>query len=152
MSFSIVLFAAMWGLITFTYIVFPLLLALIVRLRRPQAGDEEQSAAESVQAALPSVAMVVAAFNEAKVLDAKLNNTRRIDYPLDRFQVLIGSDGSEDGTNAILRQGEDSRIKAILFPKRRGKISVLNDLMEQVQADIVVLSDANTMLAPDAVR
>jgi cellulose synthase/poly-beta-1,6-N-acetylglucosamine synthase-like glycosyltransferase len=150
MLLPILLFAAMWGLITFTYIVFPLFLALIVRLRCPQAGDEARS--ESVPTALPSVVMVVAAFNEAKVLDAKLSNTRRIDYPLDRFQALIGSDGSEDGTDEILRKGEDSRMKAILFPKRRGKISVLNDLKEQVEADIVVLSDANTMLAPDAVR
>ena len=96
--------------------------------------------------------MVVAAYNEADVLKAKLANTWAIDYPPDRFQLVIGSDGSSDGTAELLAAADDPRLKARVYTQRRGKISVLNDLMREVDADIVVMSDANTMFAPDSVR
>jgi cellulose synthase/poly-beta-1,6-N-acetylglucosamine synthase-like glycosyltransferase len=96
--------------------------------------------------------MVVAAYNEAHVMADKLHNTWNLDYPCDLFEVFIGSDGSSDETNRILVSCTDNRLKATYFDQRRGKISVLNDLMQKVDADIVVMSDANTMYAPDAIR
>ena len=147
------LFWVSWGLIFYTYFLFPLLLACFVALKR---GAQKTSKAERTETdsspALPRVAMVVAAYNEAGVLAAKLSNTWAIDYPADRFEILIGSDGSSDATNAILSACDDPRLHPYLFAQRRGKISVLNDLMSHVASDIVVMSDANTMFAPDAVR
>jgi cellulose synthase/poly-beta-1,6-N-acetylglucosamine synthase-like glycosyltransferase len=101
---------------------------------------------------LPRVAMVVAAWNEASVLRQKLENTWAIDYPAHLLTLVIGSDGSDDETAAILEACGDRRLQAHCFAERRGKISVLNDLMSRVDAEIVVMSDANTMFAPDAVR
>lgn len=149
MLILILLFWIAWALILYTYALFPLLLAFCARLRgRPESQEADNSAA----GALPRVAMVVAAYNEAGVLPAKLANTWQIDYPQDRFTLLIGSDGSTDGTPQILQACLDTRLQPHLFTERRGKISVLNDLMQAVDADIVVMSDANTMFAPDAVR
>lgn len=154
MQTEVVIFWAAWAVIVYAYCVFPLLLALFARLfgssqARRQPGAEAEAARGT---ALPRVAMVVAAYNEAAVLAAKLENTWQIDYPRDRFEIVIGSDGSSDGSDAVLQSCRDGRLRAFPFPQRRGKISVLNDLLANVDADIVVMSDANTMFASDAVR
>lgn len=143
----IFLFWASWGLILFTYAVFPILLAVLARL-----FGKPQQASSNTSETLPRVAMVVAAYNEAAWLPKKLANTWEIDYPADKFQVYIGSDGSQDATASILEAEQDPRLRSFLFSQRRGKISVLNELLSHVDAEIVVMSDANTMFAPDAVR
>ncbi|MCC2669054.1 MAG: glycosyltransferase family 2 protein [Armatimonadetes bacterium] len=148
MLLATVLFWASWALIIYTYGVFPVLLAMLAARRRKQfppvmdLPDEE----------LPRIAMVVSAYNEARYLPSKLENTRRIDYPADRFEMVLGSDGSSDGTVEQMRQADLPFLKAFPFEERRGKVSVLNDLIHRTDAEIVVMSDANTMFAPDAVR
>ena len=146
---SLALFWTTFGLIAYTYFVFPILLALLARF----FGDRMVTTSDSrPDAYLPRVVMVVAAYNEERVLAAKLANTWLLDYPSDRFEILVGSDGSDDDTASILRSCLDKRLRYFAFPNRRGKISVLNDLLGATEADIVVMSDANTMFAPDAIR
>lgn len=154
-----VVFWTAFGLVAYSYCVFPVLLASIARLlaRRRAVADRAQGETASP---LPRVTMVAAAYNEAGVLPAKLANTRAIDYPSDRFELLLGSDGSDDDTNVLLSRfaeqsaanGDPLKSRFKLFRERRGKISVLNDLLAEVDSEIVVMSDANTMFAPDAVR
>lgn len=139
-----------WGLIAYTYVVFPILLSLIAWLSTRRSHG--MSAVSLSENALPHIALVVAAYNEEAVLAGKLENTWQLDYPASRLEVLIGSDGSCDGTNAILQACPDSRLRPFVFAGRRGKISVLNDLLAHTRADIIVMSDANTLLAPDALR
>jgi cellulose synthase/poly-beta-1,6-N-acetylglucosamine synthase-like glycosyltransferase len=136
-------------MILYSYLIFPMLLALFARL---YGRSEEADTAEIPAEALPRIAMVVAAYNEERHIPAKLANTWALDYPADRFQLVIGSDGSTDGTAALLSACDDPRLRRFLYPQRRGKISVLNDLMQSVDAEIVVMSDANTMFRPDALR
>ena len=143
------LFGVGWALIIYTYAGFPLLLAALARRR---AVAPASSKIEPVEDALPRVTMVIAAYNEAAVLPAKLANTWALDYPANKFTLLIGSDGSEDATPQTLRDCADPRLQAHCFPARRGKISVLNDLVARAGTEILVMSDANTMFAPDAVR
>lgn len=152
-----IVFWASFGLIAYSYCIFPLLLAAIARLfARPHSVPSSEEETTS----LPKVTMVVAAYNEAAVLPAKLANTRAIDYPSDRFELLLGSDGSSDGTEAVLERladpatGENTPLKTRfkLFRERRGKISVLNDLLAEADSEIIVMSDANTMFAPDAIK
>ena len=155
MTAAIWIFGFAWALILYTYIGFPLLLAAFARLfggpKRGAPGSGDCAVARD-SPPLPRVAMVVAAFNEAAVLTDKLVNTWEIDYPADRFQLWIGSDGSSDGTDRILGGCGDARLHYRGFSDRRGKISVLNDLLAELDADIVVMSDANTVYSPDAVR
>ncbi len=148
MKISVPLFVASWALIGYTYCLFPLLIALLARLAGRPAPEMGGWAEED----LPSVVVVVAAHNEEGFIAAKVRNTWQIDYPPDKLTLLIGSDGSSDSTPDILRSLRHPRLYARTFEQRRGKVSVVNDLMAEADADIVILSDANTTLAPDAVR
>src|SRR5579862_1231441 len=153
MRFSTLLhlvFWTAWGLVAYTYVGFPLLLALLAWIASWRGA--RASAAPLADAALPKFALVIAAYNEESVIADKLANTWQLDYPTHKLDVLIGSDGSDDGTAEILAGCEDPRLRSFLFTERRGKISVLNDLMAHTDADIVVMSDANTLYSPDAIR
>lgn len=104
----------------------------------------------------PSVSLLVAAYNEAAVIAEKIRNSLALDYPADKLEVVIASDGSKDGTAEIVRTlaaGEPSgRIRLISFEKNRGKMAVLNDAVPQLRGDIVAFSDASSMLASDSLR
>jgi cellulose synthase/poly-beta-1,6-N-acetylglucosamine synthase-like glycosyltransferase len=101
----------------------------------------------------PSVTLVVPVHNESRVISAKVRNTASLDYPAGRLEVLIASDGSSDGTVEIARQfSEGSRIRVLAFSQNRGKISVLNDAVQEARGEIVVFSDASAILEPDSLR
>ncbi len=147
MSFLILLFCLSWALVAYTYFAFPLLIALLSRLAG--RGETVQDCPEED---LPRIAVVVAAYNEERFIPAKVSNTWQLDYPAHLLTLIVGSDGSSDATPALLQAARNPRLHAHIFGQRRGKVSVLNDLMAEADADIVILSDANTMLAPDAAR
>jgi cellulose synthase/poly-beta-1,6-N-acetylglucosamine synthase-like glycosyltransferase len=104
------------------------------------------------QGELPTVAMLLSAFNEETVIRAKVSNCLELDYPPDRLEFLVGLDAPEDSTPEILAQTHSSRVRVWHFPNRQGKLAVLCALAQQTKADIVISTDANTMLKPDCVR
>src|SRR5260221_3673387 len=133
-------------LIAHTYALYPLILLLIdsVRPRRP---DPPPAASD------PTVTVIVPLFNEEAVIEAKIRNLAQTDYPADKLNVLLGSDGSTDRTNAILSSGQWNHApRFVLFPSRRGKAAVLNDLVAAAQGEIIVFSDANATFAPETIR
>jgi len=100
---------------------------------------------------LVSVAMVVR--NEEQVLAAKLQNLLSLDYPSDRYQIVVVSDGSTDRTDEILREfTNDSRVQVVLNQLPQGKASGLNDAADVAQGDIVVFTDARQKLDQAAIR
>jgi len=126
-------------------------LALLVLLR---AFRKPCGAPDLPDEGLPPVTMVVSAHNEAAIIADKVRNFLSIDYPADRLKLLIGSDGSDDRTVAVALDaaGPGTRVIVRHFKTQRGKASVVNDLVALVSSQIVVVSDANTMYAPDAVQ
>ncbi|MGC4046126.1 MAG: glycosyltransferase [Armatimonas sp.] len=131
--------------------MFPILIYAAARARKAKSSLESST----TEGYLPRVCMVVASYNEAATLPDKLKNTWELDYPADRFRLVIGSDGSSDASHELLSACNDPRLVKHLFTERRGKISVLNDLVSRISesdAEILVFSDANTMFAPDALR
>jgi poly-beta-1,6-N-acetyl-D-glucosamine synthase len=127
-----------------TYALYPALMWLLSRWRtRPWRRDDSL---------LPPVTMVVAAYNEARLIEEKVANFLAIDYPADRLFLLIGSDGSSDGTSEIIERLADGvRVRAFVFG-RGGKMRTVNRLVEQADTPFLVFSDANTMYEPRSIR
>ncbi|MBZ4329279.1 glycosyltransferase family 2 protein [Corallococcus sp. AS-1-12] len=139
-----------------TYFLYPLSLfalegaaQVFQNVRKMRSG---QAASTGMKGGpLPSVSLVVAAYNEADCIESKLKNSLALDYPADRFEVVIGSDGSTDGTDGLVQKCTDPRVRLSPAP-RAGKTTVLNRCIPSAHGDIVLLSDANTMIDADAVR
>jgi len=137
-------------LLLHTYFFYPVILLLLERARRwaESVGFDNPLPNES---ALPSVTLVVSAYNEAGCIEEKIRNSLSIDYPADKLQILIGSDGSTDGTDEVIRRFEGERVR-LWRGERAGKASVLNACIPNASGEIVVLSDANTMIDPQALK
>jgi cellulose synthase/poly-beta-1,6-N-acetylglucosamine synthase-like glycosyltransferase len=141
-------------LLLHTYFFYPVILLLLERVRRQAESLRSNPSTWNPLAAekeLPRVTLVVAAYNEAGCIGEKLRNSLLIDYPADRFQILIGSDGSTDGTDDIIKGSVGQRIR-LWRGERAGKASVLNSCIPLAIGEIVVLSDANTMIDPKALK
>ncbi|MDR0967136.1 MAG: glycosyltransferase family 2 protein [Myxococcales bacterium] len=145
----IALFALSALLLVHTFGLYGLSLHLLVRLcpskPPPPIPDDD--------APLPRVTMVVAAHDEAACIEAKVRNFQALDYPTDRLDLIVGSDGSKDGTDAIVERlaATDERIRLSAAP-RSGKSAVLNRCVPMARGEWLLLTDANTMLAPDALK
>lgn len=100
----------------------------------------------------PRVCLFITANDEAAVIGAKLHNSLALDYPAGRLEIVVASDGSVDATNDIVRSFGSDRVRLLAFPERRGKIAAINDGMAIVNSEIVVFSDANTLLERGALR
>ncbi len=129
--------------LAYTYVGYPLLVALCARFwpRPVRRGAGERRCA-----------IVISAHNEAARLPAKIRSLQlmagweRVDA------VWIGSDGSTDDTAAVLAAINEPRLRVLIFPQRRGKPAVLNDLLAQVDSEIVVFTDARQELEAVALR
>ena len=101
----------------------------------------------------PYVTLVVPAYNEREVIGTKIRNAASLDYPVNKLEVLIASDGSSDDTVEIAQRSSDgSRIRVLAFSQNRGKISVLNDAVREARGEIIVFSDASAILDSDSIR
>lgn len=144
------------ALFIYSYALYPLILALFagfVQFKRDLAyAFGKRDRRDIVTHHWPSVAVVIAAYNEQKHIRQRVQNLMDLQYPLDRLNIYIGSDGSRDQTADILREFSDSRLNVFIFEVNRGKANVLNDLVSRGREDLLVFSDANTFFAPDALE
>ncbi|HZU26267.1 MAG TPA: glycosyltransferase family 2 protein [Bryobacteraceae bacterium] len=128
----------------YAYIGYPVvlvLLALVIRRRVHRAPFE------------PTISLLIPAYNEADVIEAKIRNCLELDYPADRLEIVIACDGSKDNTPEVARRRADGdRIRVLAFPVNRGKIATLNEGVRHCRGDIVVFSDATAFLYRDSVR
>jgi cellulose synthase/poly-beta-1,6-N-acetylglucosamine synthase-like glycosyltransferase len=138
----LVVFWISLAILIYSYIVFPLLLKLFVTPKNITPVELEQ---------YPSVDIVIAAYNEESCIKERIENALKQNFE-GKLQVLVASDGSNDATGEIITSFSDERVKAINFEHNRGKISVLNDLIERSSADYLVFTDANTDFKEDAVK
>ena len=132
------------GLVVYTYAGYPLVLvALRSVIRRPVGRRPIE----------PFVSVLVPAYNESHVIAEKIRNVMAIDYPADRYELVVACDGPTDGTAEIVRSMADGRrVRAFIFQQNRGKLHVLNEVVPQLQGEIVAFSDASSMLEPGALR
>jgi glycosyltransferase involved in cell wall biosynthesis len=136
------LFWSAAGLLAYTYLLFPLVVLLRAALRpRPYDSGE----------ITPTVTLVISAHNEAASMGAKLENLLSLDYPEDRLEVVIASDGSDDGTDELVRGYAERGVRLVSLP-RVGKAAALNAAVAEAGGAVLVFSDANSIYAPDALR
>lgn len=133
-------------IIFYSYIGYGGVLYLMIRIFRTDQNIETPVTTNE----LPSVTLMIAAYNEQDCILDKIHNTRRIDYPADRLNVIFVTDGSTDGTPDIIRQ--NSNFHVFHKNERRGKINAINRMMKYINTPITVFSDANTMFNRQSIR
>jgi cellulose synthase/poly-beta-1,6-N-acetylglucosamine synthase-like glycosyltransferase len=99
-----------------------------------------------------SVALVICALNEQNIIGQKISNSLALDYPRDKLEIVVISDGSTDGTASIAQQYRSAGIQLIDQPERRGKVKNLIEVVPTLKQDVVVFSDANVMYDPQAIK
>ena len=127
----------------YTYVGYPLLLAL-VSLLRPRAVCRAEYQ--------PFVSVVIAAYNEARDLAVKLENTLALDYPPELLEILVASDCSTDRTDEIARDFAARGVRLHRQQARLGKTAAQNASVELARGDVILFSDATTLYQPNVLR
>ncbi len=137
-----IVFAACAAVVVWVYVGYPLVLAVaaVVRRRPVHRGPIE-----------PRVSLIVCAYNEAKTIRRKLEETAALDYPADRLEVIVASDGSTDGTDDIVREFAP-RIRLLSLGRRNGKTAAQNEAVKAASGEILVFSDVTTVYPPGSLR
>ena len=136
------------AIVVYTYVGYGLILYLLVFIKR--LAIKAKPLADITDDCLPEVTLMVCAYNEEDIISEKMSNTHSLDYPADRLHLVWVTDGSTDNTNSILSTYPD--VKIVFSPERRGKSAALKHGIKEVYTEIVMMTDANTMLNPEAVR
>ena len=134
------------ALLLYSYAGYPALLWLIGRFRRPPDPPEIE------EEEWPLVSIAIAAYNEEAQIRELIKSLLAIDYPRDRLQILITSDGSTDATEEIIEEYEGGGIELLKMPERGGKTRAENAASELLRGEIVVNTDASTRILPDALK
>ena len=140
----IVLFLTALAIPVYSYFVFPMILRTIVRFKEI---DYQQN--ESYE---PSVTLIISAYNEEAVIAAKLENSKNLDYPSEKLQIIVINDGSTDRTDEIIESYKASGILHHRVEGRQGKNEAINKTWPLIEGEIVVFSDANSIYRKDAIR
>ncbi|MDX2430950.1 MAG: glycosyltransferase [Bacteroides sp.] len=138
-------------LIFHTYILFPAILQVLSSSKKLDMGEKEGSEQISKND-LPSLSVLIAAYNEEEVIEEKIQSVLQSDYPTQKLEILVGSDNSSDRTNEILfkLEKENQQVKVRILKERTGKPQVINLLAEQATGEILVITDANVILDPSS--
>lgn len=141
----VILFAISVALLVYVYAGYPALVWLFGGLRpRPIKGADPGS--------LPTVTVLIAAYNETEHIERTVRNKLDQDYPADRLDVIVVSDESTDGTDALVEAIDDPRVQLVRQSPRAGKTSGLNLIAPLATGEVLVFSDANSFYAPDTIR
>ena len=136
------------GAILYTHLGYPLLLIGVARVKKERRPFKPRGAS-SASDDLPTVSLIVPAYDEEDVIADKVANALALDYPRDRLQIIVASDGSTDATAECARAAGASLV---LDLPPGGKVAALNAAAEQAAGEILAFSDANSVWARDALR
>ncbi len=137
-----VAFWASAALIVHTHVTYPLSLAVLARLRR----SPRRLLVPQREPAF--VSLIIAAHNEEGVIEARVANALETDYPRERLEIIVASDGSEDRTAELARAAGADHVLEL---SRRGKVAAQNAAVEVARGEVLAFSDANSMWEPEAV-
>ena len=136
-------------IVFYTYIGYGILLYIIIRLKRHFRG-KPQKAVLPADEDLPTMTLMICAYNEEDVVAEKMENTLALDYPKDKLRIMWVTDGSNDHTNELLKAYPE--VDIVFSPERRGKTSALKHGLRELKTRYVAFTDANTMINGGALR
>jgi len=145
---STVLQAFFWAtaaVVAYVYFGYPALLWLLCRFRRPRPLP----AAEGFE---PTVSLIIAAYNEEQVIAQKIENSLALDYPKEKLEIIVVSDGSTDRTADLVRGYTAQGVRLVDLPQNVGKASAQNEAVKRATGDVLLFTDANVSLLRDAAR
>jgi glycosyltransferase involved in cell wall biosynthesis len=139
--------AVFWGslgALSWTHAGYPTAMGVLARLRPRPVRRENVT---------PSVALVVSAHDEEAVIGRRVANLLRLDYPAERLEIVVASDGSNDGTDEIVEEiaAREPRVRLLPCP-REGKVAAQHRSVRETSSDVLAFTDANTEWKPDALR
>ena len=133
----------------FSMVGYPAVLFVLEKILKPAENKRDD-------AYCPEVTYMIVAHNEEKVIGKKLENTLTLDYPRDKLHILVASDNSTDATNeivnAFIQNHPEFRIELYTAKQRKGKTNAQNEAQKVVKSEILVMTDANAMVQPEAIR
>lgn len=131
-------------IIAYTFVGYGVIITLLAKFKKqtvlPELEDED----------LPEITLVVAAYNEAEIIESKVMNSMALDYPAEKLKLFFVTDGSDDGTNDLIQKYPEVRV--FHQPERKGKIAAVNRIMPYVNTDLTVFTDANVMINPSGLK
>lgn len=130
-------------LIVYCYFGYPFLLTCWAKIK-PRSVQKSPL--------FPSVSVLISVCDEEDVIERKIQNLLSLDYPAEKIEILIGSDGSKDRTVALVRQLNDQRIFLMESSVRQGKMATINQLSERARGEILVFTDARQVFDVGAIR
>lgn len=143
---STYIFWTLLFIILYCYLGYTILLLIIALIKRTfRKSPEIQQSEED----FPHITIIIPAYNEQEIVDAKVLNTKSINYPKSKVHQIWVTDGSNDGTAETLKKYPE--ITVLHNPERQGKAMAINHAMMHVKTPIAIFSDANTMLPADSI-
>lgn len=138
------LFFISLGIVVYTYFGYPIILAFLSLVMNKRVKKED---------IIPQVSILISAYNEEKTIEDKIKNLLELDYPREKMEIIIGSDGSTDETYQILRKySEENKIRYIVSFQHMGKPAMLNKLAKEAQREILIFADARQRFDKQAIR
>jgi cellulose synthase/poly-beta-1,6-N-acetylglucosamine synthase-like glycosyltransferase len=142
-TFFIIVFFATLFLCFTTYVLYPVCIWIVGKVFPFTPHRKEIT---------PTVSIIIPAYNEAMHIREKVENTMALDYPEEKVEILVGSDGSDDGMGDLMKGYLEGKVHFVEFKTNRGKTTVQNDLVELSKGEILIFTDAASFLSQDAVR
>jgi cellulose synthase/poly-beta-1,6-N-acetylglucosamine synthase-like glycosyltransferase len=141
-----IIFWSAIALITYTYLGYPLLLYLLIKIKRVIIAKKVDYFSEKE---MPEVSLIVACYNEGEIIREKIENTLLLKYPSGKLKIFFVTDGTSDGSEKIVNSYDE--IGLFHSEERKGKNAAINRILPFLQSPILIFCDANTFLNADAV-
>ena len=138
------------ALVVYTYVGYGAVLYIILKIKNIFFRKEATPILPLDPQLLPDVTLMICAYNEADVIEEKMQNIRALNYPQDKLCVMWVTDGSSDNSNEMLQAYPE--VKLVYSPERKGKAAAMQHGLQENKAEYVIFTDANTMLNADAIR
>lgn len=146
MNLLAIIFFTLLFIVFYTYLGYGILLWILVKIKRMFCKKTQYPSPKE----LPEVTLFITAYNEEKVIEEKMQNCHELDYPKDKLKIVWVTDGSNDSTNEKLEMYPE--VTVYFSPQRKGKTAAMNRGIQFISTPLVVFTDANTFINPQAIH